>query len=191
MRYAILICVLVISISGFAQKVKVIEGNLNPLKGQKSIKVQFTYNDMIVGKDLTEPAYIKRKREEYDAKEPGRGANWEKNWFEDRERRFEPKFFELFQKYAEMSTTGDAKYTLIFHTVRTEPGWNVGVARASARIDAEVSIVETANQGNVIAKITVVNAPGSGAMGYDFDSGLRIQEAYAKSGKELGKLIAK
>ena len=147
---------------------------------------------MIVGKELTEEAYIKRKKEEYDAKEPGRGASWEKNWFDDREKRFEPKFYELFQKYAMMTTNStDAKYTLIFHTTRTEPGWNVGVARAAARIDAEVDIVETANPKNVIAKLTVINAPGSGGMGYDFDSGFRLQEAYAKSGKEIGKLISK
>lgn len=191
MRYVILICALVISISSFAQKIKIIQGSLAPLKGQKALKVEFTYNDMIVGKDLTEEAYIKRKKEEYDAKEPGKGASWEKNWYEDRKNRFEPKFFELFQKYTKLITngSGDPKYTMIFHTVRTEPGWNVGVARASARIDAEVTIVETADPSKIIAKITVVNAPGAGGMGYDFDSGFRIQEAYAKSGKELGKLI--
>jgi hypothetical protein len=39
--------------------------------------------------------------------------------------------------------------------------------------------------------LTIVNAPGQDAMGFDYDTGLRLQEAYAKSGKEIGKLIVK
>jgi len=81
---------------------------------------------------------------------------------------------------------------LIFHTTRTEPGWlATGLIRKSARIDGEVFVVETANRQNVIAQLSVINARGAGAMGYDYDTGLRIQEAYSKSGKEIAKLIVK
>jgi hypothetical protein len=170
--------------------VKLVEGSLKPLKGQTTIKTTFTYDNMIVGKDFTEEAYIKRKKEDYDKKEPGRGDKWEQAWVADRKDRFEPQFNELFEKHALISTkSDDPKYTLIFHTTRTEPGWNVGVMRAPARIDGEVLIVETADPTKIIAKLSVVNAPGRDAMGYDFDTGLRLQEAYAKSGKEIGQLI--
>lgn len=192
MKKTLLILLLVISVAGFAQKVKVVEGSLKPLQGEKVIKTEFTYDQMTIGKDgLKEQDYINRKKSDYDEKEKGRGDKWEKAWYADRTERFEPQFNELFEKFGKVSTKGDSKYTLIFKTTRTEPGWNVGVMRASARIDAEVLIVETANRSNVIAKLTVTNAPGRDAMGYDFDTGYRIQEAYAKSGKEIGKLIAK
>lgn len=191
MKKVLFFCLL-ISSSTFAQKVKVVDGSLSPLKGQKSILVEFTYDDMIVGKDLTEEAYIKKKKEEYNSKEPGRGEKWEKAWVDERKERFEPQFIELFEKHSSMKAKGsDAEYIMIFHTTRTEPGWNVGVMRTPARIDAEVSIREKTNPDKVIAKLTVVNAPGRDAAGFDFDTGYRIQEAYAKSGKEIAKLIAR
>ncbi|RAW01056.1 hypothetical protein [Pseudochryseolinea flava] len=190
MRKILLIFCLAVATTGFSQKVKLVEGSLKALKGETVITTEFTYDDMKIGKDgLTEEDYIARKKKDYDAKEVGRGDKWEKAWFADRKERFEPQFNELFEKHAKVATKGQSKYTIIFKTTRTEPGWNVGVARAAARIDGEAWVIETANPLNVIAKITVTNAPGRDAMGYDFDTGYRIQEAYAKSGKEIGKLI--
>jgi hypothetical protein len=191
MKRLLVVLVIASSVTVVAQKVKVVEGSLKPLKGETAINTKFTYDNMTVGKDLTEKEYIEKKKKDYDAKEPGRGDKWEKDWYNDRKERFEPQFHELFAKHSKMQVNaGKPRYTLIFHTTRTEPGWNVGVMRAPARIDAEVLIVETANQGNVVAKMTVTNAPGRDAVGYDFDTGYRIQEAYAKSGKEVGKLVA-
>jgi hypothetical protein len=184
---------MLVCISSYGQKVKLVEGDLKALAGQSSINVEFTYDNMTIGNDeLKEEDYIARKKKDYNAKEAGRGEKWEKAWVADRHERFEPQFIELFEKYSDMQVAkGNARYTLIFHTTRTEPGWNVGVMRAAARIDAEVTIVENTNRSKVVAKMTVTNAPGRDAMGYDFDTGYRIQEAYAKSGKEVGKLIVK
>ncbi len=67
------------------------------------------------------------------------------------------------------------------------PEWNVGDARAF--IDAEAWIVESANPSKVIAKIGLTRAHGRDAWGGDFETGARLQEAYAKSGKELGGFI--
>ncbi|HET9055063.1 MAG TPA: hypothetical protein VFM90_12865 [Cyclobacteriaceae bacterium] len=180
-----------ISSAALAQKVKLVKGSLEPLKDQSAINVEFTYANMIVGKDLKEEDYINRKKTEYNEKEAGRGDTWEKAWVNDRAQRFEPQFIELFQKYSERPVNAEGKYTLVFHTIRTEPGFNVGVWREAARIDAHVLIVETSNRDNIIAELSVMNAPGRDAMGYDFDTGYRIQEAYSKSGKELGQLIVK
>ena len=83
----------------------------------------------------------------------------------------------------------DAKYTLIFKTTSTEPGYNIGISRKNAEIDAEAWIVETANKAKKIAIITVTNAPGRMFGGYDFDTRSRIAEAYAVSGKKLGSYI--
>ena len=192
MKKLLLFAIMIMAGATFAQKIKIVEGSLDALKGATVIQTQFGYSNMVIGKDgLSEAEYIVKKKGEYNAKEAGRGDKWEISWKEDRANRFEPKFNELFEKTGSLSTKGASKYTLIFNTTRTEPGWNVGIMRQSAKIDAEVLVVETANPSTIIAKLTVMNAPGQDAMGYDFDSGLRIQEAYAKSGKELGKMIAK
>ena len=88
-----------------------------------------------------------------------------------------------------MSVVKDAKYTMIVKTVSIEPGWNIGISRKNAEIDLEVWIVETANKSSKLASFTISNVPGGTAFGYDFDTGLRISEAYAKAGKSLGKSL--
>ncbi|WP_028786422.1 hypothetical protein [Terrimonas ferruginea] len=178
-----------LSLTALAQKIKLKEGSLDVLKNETSINIEFTYDNMAVGKFDKEADYINKKKTEYNAKEAGRGDRWEKAWIDDRKNRFEPNFIELFTKHAEMTDSKKAKYTLIFHTTFTEPGFNVYVTRKNASIDAEVLIVETANKSNVIAKLTLDNAPGRTFMGNDWDTGERISESYAKAGKSLGKYI--
>jgi hypothetical protein len=178
-----------LAFAGFSQKIKKIEGDLAALKNETNINIEFTYDNMSVGKYKKEQDYIDAKKEEFNKKEPGRGDTWAKSWVADRENRFEPKFTELFSDASGMIVTTKAKYTLIFHTTSTEPGFNVVVNRKNAEIDGEVLIVETANRNNVIAKLSVNNSPGRTAWGYDYDTGERISEAYEKAGKSLGKYI--
>lgn len=172
-----------------AQKIKTTEGDLSVLKNETAINIEFTYDGMSVGKFDSEKDYLDKKTEEYNKKEPGRGDSWAKSWVADRASRFEPKFNELFMESSGMSIKKDAKYTLIFKTTSTEPGYNIVIKRKNAEIDAEVWIVETANRKNRIATLTVSNAPGRMFGGYDYDTGSRIAEAYAVAGKRLGKYI--
>ena len=179
----------IVSISISAQRIKINDGNLSALKSEKTINVEFTYDNMKVGKFDKEDDYLSTKKEEYNKKEPGRGDNWAKAWVSDRGFRFEPKFNELFEKYSELSIKKDSKYTLIFHTTFTEPGFNVGVWKKNAEINGEAWLVETANHSNVIAKISVEKVPGRSFWGGDYDTGERIAECYADGGKALGKFI--
>jgi len=179
----------ILTLSLQAQKIKVTEGDIKALKNEPSINIEFTYNGMRVGKFKTEEDYVTKKTEEYNKKEAGKGDTWAKSWVNDREERYEPKFVELFTENSNMKEDKNATYTLIFNTSFTEPGFNIGVMRQNAYIDGEVTIVETKNRNNVIAKLTVSKAPGRDVMGVDFDTGWRISEAYAKAGKSLGKYI--
>lgn len=190
MKNLSLVMLLCLSLTGYAQKIKLVEGDVSVLKGQKAVATEFTYDNMSVGKFPKEADYIAKKKSEYNEKEPGSGDKWETAWVNDRKDRFEPQFRELFSKYAEMSTVADdAPYTLIFKTVKTEPGWNIGISRSPAFIDAEAWIVDTKDKSKVLAKLTITKAPGRDAMGFDYETGARLQEAYAKAGKELGAYI--
>lgn len=174
----------------YAQKIKIIEGDLSALKGQTSLNTEFTYSPMGVGKYPDEKDYITKRKAELNEKEAGRGDKWEASWISDRKERFEPQFRELFSKHAGLSTVDEkAKYTLIFKTTFTEPGFNVGVMKRPAFIDGEAWIVETENKDKVISKITIAKAPGRDVWGLDYETGARLQEAYAKAGKELGGFI--
>lgn len=180
-----------------AQRIELKSGNLDFLKGQKDIKVEYVYDDMAVGKFEKEEDYVNKKVTEYNEKEAGKGDKWAVKWEEDRGTRFQPKFEQLLNKYLVKSGViveqhnNEASYTLILNTTFTEPGFNIGIMRRPAFIDVEVIFVETENHDNILAKIVIKKSPGADAMGYDFDSGTRIQEAYAKCGKELAKYLAK
>ena len=172
-----------------AQRIKLVEGDFSALKSEQKINTEFTYDNMSVGKYDKEADYIADKTADYNKKEAGKGDTWAKAWVSDRKSRFEPKFNDLFAKSSNMSISTDAKYTLIFKTTSTEPGFNIGITRKNAEINGEVWIVETANKEKVIAKATVLRAPGRMAGGFDFDTGERLSEAYEMAGKALGKYI--
>lgn len=180
-----------LSLTVQAQKIKLVEGDLSALKGEKSISLELTFNDMRVGKFDKEADYVAEKTAAYNKKEAGNGDKWAKAWVEDRETRFRPKFVELFESTSDMKVEESAKYTMIFNTTYTEPGFNVYVTRKNAEISGEILIVETANKSKVLAKITLERAQGRTFGGYDFDTGARIGEAYELAGKSLGKFVSK
>jgi hypothetical protein len=188
---AVFLALLSFSMISDAQKLKLTDGDLSALKDEKAINFEFTYDNMAVGKYDTEKEYIDKKTEEYNKKEAGKGDDWAKSWVTDRQSRFEPKFIELFTKTSEMTESKTAKYTIIFKTKFTEPGYNIVISRKNAKINADAVIVETANRNKVIATISVDNVPGRTFGGYDYDTGQRIGEAYADAGKALGKFIKK
>ncbi len=188
-KIVIVIVVAFFATNATAQRFKTIEGDMAVLKAETTISIEFTYDNMSVGKFDKEADYIEKKKDEYNAKEAGRGDKWEKSWVADRKMVFEPKFIDLFEKFTNMAVKPGAKYTMIFHTTTTEPGYNIYLVRKNAEIDAEVTIVETANRSKVIAVIDVKNAPGRTFSGNDYATGDRIAECYAVAGKKLGKFI--
>jgi len=169
--------------------------DLSYLKGEKELLVKFNYENMTAGRKKAEAEYVKEKTEEYNKKEAGKGDKWAKDWVDNRAGIYEPKFEELFNK-----TSGDlagdrkrssAKYTLIVHCTRMEPGWNIGISKMPAACDFEIMIVETANPSSIKSKGIMYNVPGSQFSGYDFDVASRLAECFAKCGKDLGKKLGK
>ena len=172
-------------------KAKLISGNLSFLKG-KTIGIQYVYDGMAVGKFKAEADYIAKKKADYNKDEPGRGDKWEAAWKADRATRFEPKFLLLLSENVtktgiQFGTSGE--YKMIVKTTFTEPGFNIGIARASAVINTEYTFQD--GSGKELAKVVIKGATGSTFGGFDFDTGVRITEAYALSGKILGKFLSK
>src|SRR6476469_9044366 len=102
---AIVLCTSVLSLTATAQKLKLIEGDLSVLKSEKTINTTFAYDNMSVGKFNKESDYIAKKKEDYNAKEAGKGDKWAKDWLNDRPDKFEPRFNELFAKSSELNIT--------------------------------------------------------------------------------------
>lgn len=194
MKKILTIALLLFSVVAFSQKITLKSGDLSGLKGQKSINISYDYSNMRVGKYADEKDYVAEKVKGYNEKEAGRGDSWKKAWIADRASRFQPNFEELLNKYLSksgISVSSDnksAEYRFDIITTRTEPGFNVYVARMNAEIDIEVVVYK----GNAeVARIVSKGNPGRTYGGYDYDSGERIQEAYAKAGKEIGNFLSK
>jgi hypothetical protein len=190
-RLTMLSFVLLLAGRGFGQKIKLEEGDLSPLKSEKTLAFAFTYDSMLMGGKghQTEAEYVAKKTEEYNKKTPGKGDEWAKAWKDDRETLYEPGFTKEFEKYGGLQPDPKAKYTLIFKTTFTEAGFNIGIMRHNAEISGVAWIVETSNKSHVIAKISVTKSPGGSFFDNDFANNERISTAYSEAGRGLGYFI--
>ena len=186
-----LISVLLPACSTFELK----EGDLSFLKGEKVLNVEYDYSKMSVGSFEDEADYVREKVTERNEDDPGSGDRWRSEWTGNRAGKFEPHFEELLNaqlapKDIAARRDAGARYTLVLATTHTEPGWNVGISRQPAHINVEVLFYESKVRGKVLAKLVGQRIPGASVWGFDYDVASRLQEAYAKCGKDLGKLLA-
>jgi hypothetical protein len=180
----------------FAQCKKV-SGDVSALKGQTVINLKYDYSKMAVGKYKTETEYMTHRVNDMNKKKEGDGDRWAIAYKADRTEKFQPSFEKsLNASLAKYKVTckadaADAKYTLVVRTTFMEPGYNVGVTRQNAYIKVEVDLVETANPAVVIASLLMKKEDSINMMGYDFDTGSRVQSAYDRAGGHLGSFLAK
>lgn len=182
----------------FAQKMKVVNGDFDFIKGQKEVNVEFVYDNQKLFKDnQTNEEYMESRSADLEEKSRGKGKAWEKKWIASRELIYAPKFLELMNRYMEKKRNmyfqeglTDAKYTLIVETKWLYPGWNVGVMKKGAKVTTNLKFVETANRDNVLLEINAKNAPGN-SFGGTYSNEDRIGEGYAKTGKTLAGLLIK
>ncbi|WP_273565361.1 hypothetical protein [Maribacter halichondriae] len=198
MKTNIFLLVLFVCTATFAQKMKIVDGGFDFLKGQKEVNVEFVYDNMqLLKKNLPEAQYVEEHAAEMEEKSPGKGETWKKSWAAARELIRQPKFLELMNRYfyedhgmAFKEGLSDAKYTLIVETVWLYPGWDAGVMKQPAKVTTNLKFVETANRDTVLAEVTSANAPGD-QWGSSFSNEDRLGEGYAKTGKSFAKLIEK
>jgi hypothetical protein len=183
---------------------KFINGDVKFLKGQTSLSIKFSYDNMMVGQ-LTEDAYITQKTQEQNRMKSGSGDTWAKKWKDDRVQRFEPDFLKWFNSsmkklgIVSTSVTGEAstKYTLLIKTTKVEPGVYVGVSTfghdvgQETYINIEADFIESTNPSTVLASISVSKVVGAATSFANYDAGLRLTNAYMNAGKNLGSFIVK
>lgn len=177
-------------------KIRLVSGNLNFLKGEKKLNVKYDYSEMKVG-GFDEEDYLKDQVTKKNKKKPGSGDKFREEWDNNKENKYAPKFEELLNKYLKDDNmvagrdSVDTKYTVILKTTLLEPGFNVGISRKPAYINVDIIFVANSDPKKVIAKLVMTNVPGQDGMGFDYDTGSRIAESYAKCGKGLGEFIDK
>lgn len=186
------------SIHTHAQKIKLKEGSVAALKKEKAFKFEYNYDSMSVGEFPKEADFVAKRTQELNLSTPGRGDKWAASWVSDRKDLCEPKFEDEFNREFKTNEDGVAKYTIIIHTTATEPGYMGGIGgflpggKKAAEINAEITIVETADHSKKIAVITIERAEGrQTSHGLIYDEHLRISLAYGIAGRDLAKFIKK
>lgn len=195
----LVLSVLFVSSMMTAQRMDVVKGNFDFLKGQKEINVQFDYSELTLMKEKkSEAAYIEDRTNDLNEKNKNVGDIWAKKWKASRELSWNPKFLELVnvvlsKKDVDVSFQEElatAPYTLIVKSVWIYPGWDVMMMKQPAKVTTLLTFVETANPSNVLVEITSEEAPGD-QWGSNFSNETRIGEGYAKTGKSLAQRLLK
>lgn len=196
MKKATLLLALVITTLSYGQKMKVKEGSIKNLKGIEQFDLAFDYSDLEIPKYKSEEEFLKDKMAKRDEKKKGTGEKFKKSWFNDRAEKYHPMFVESFNKrfkegQVSVSEGTESKYVMNIHTTKLYAGYNVGIVRHNAEINAEVTVYERANPSTILLKGTYKDVPGNGAFGNDYDSGFRISHCYAKLAKNVAVYILK
>ena len=189
------ILMLVCSFSSFAQKMKVLSGNFDFLKGQQELNVVFDYTPMtFYNEKMSENDYLEKRNKDISAnKGSAEAENWKNDWEYSKSTAFPNKFFASMNKNCDIVTGSkeSAPYTLIVQSIWIYPGWFAGVMKQHAKVTTLLKFIETANPTNVLLEINSEKAPGD----IDFvgipNTNDRIAEGYAKTGKSLAKLLTK
>ena len=189
------LALMMMSSSAFAG-LKVKDGELAGLLSHKKILVEYSYDGLMVGK-TEEAAYIEKKVAKKNEAEAGSGDAWLEAWKSDRAGRYQPKFEDLLNKYLGeegVSVSPDEASpdaVMLVHVTRIEPGHYVGVSSAPSQVDMMVDFVDPADRSKLLCRISLFKVPGQGPTPVMVDTGSRISQAFAKSGKDLAKLLVK
>ena len=178
-----------------AQKMKIVSGNFDFLKGQKELNITFDYEQMSFYNDkLSADEYVSRREKEItENKGKTEAENWKSDWEYSKTTSFPNKFMSTMNGNLDMETSRNpnAPYTLIVETIWIYPGWYAAVMKQHSKVSTRLKFVETANPSQVLLTITSDKAPGDINFVGIANNNDRIAEGYGKTGKSLAKMILK
>jgi hypothetical protein len=149
----------------FAQKIKWQSGEDLPfVKDITAFNVIYDFTNMTVAEG-TEQAFLDARKSEMNADKAGEGDEFVSNWNKAKTEKYPKHFEETFNKEfrKEGVTVGQqaaAKYTIIIKVNNVKTGKGSAWGKKPAMLDFTISIVETANQTNVLATGTMEDVKG-------------------------------
>jgi hypothetical protein len=176
-------------------KIGILSGDPEYFKNANNYHILFDYSNLKVGQYADEQSYIEYMKDDAEKRKEGSSDNWVKKWYSDRADVFQPKFIELFNKYSGNKIIIDSiyknqQYVLCLHTQFLEIGFNKNFTKSPTYINVIVTIYEP-NSSEKPLIISMVNIIGDEVYSSYSDDYRRIEEAYAKCGKELAKYMLK
>lgn len=162
-----------------------------------------------------EPDFVAQKIVKFNKRKPGNGDKWAKSWYDARTLYFEPNFEKEFKSrlkgFGINATTKNtqAKYTIIIKTTNLTFGWldpafstdflggtamrNQADHRMVTYADYFITIVETGNHSNLMARASVRNVYGRRVPMFSMNrfKAKLVGPCYDRAGKMLGKSAIK
>ena len=197
MKKSLLLVFAALSVMISAQKLNVVSGSFDFLKGQKEVNVKVTFDDMkMMAENLTEEQYLENRKRDILDGNPKNEDEWKK-WSEDWQQnktRFADDFAKGLSPMKNIVFGKDlpSKYTLIVETKWLYPGWYGGMMMQPAKLTSVLKFVETDNPTQVLLQLEGDKIDGIGVKGRNLvmEYG-RVALAYQKTGKLLMKEISK
>lgn len=180
-----------------AQDPKIISGKPESLKAIKTWNVEFVFRNPDIHKEGKEDAFVAKKTKEFNEKEKGKGDRWAKNWEENKQELYKPKFELLMNKYLKESgvkvgaEAEGAKHTIIVETTWMYLGYNVGVSSQPSKITSTISFVSDADKTKPLFQVQMIESPGNVVTSNPYSEFDRLIESYAKCGKDLAGYLSK
>lgn len=190
MKKILLFLLLAISTSLMSQRVKVISGDYNFLKGEKFLKVVFKFNDVkFEKKNLTEDEFITNRMLEIEkAKGKEEAEKWKSDWEYTKQKTFPEKFLASWNKNT--SIEASTKFEKTKYTLIVEPKWiHVGsfvmpFANDVSLLNSILTFVETDHPDHIFMVVEGIKATGDNGFGVPNHND-RVAECYAKTSKML------
>ncbi|WP_136668450.1 hypothetical protein [Flavobacterium sp. H122] len=137
MKFKFLFLILFVISSGYSQRFKILEGELENLKNINSFNAEFNYENIEVHGFKSEEEFLKEKMEKRNA-DPGKAEEFRANWFSNREKYYNPAFIDYFNKYfknQECKIASEAAHLMKVNLTWIYTGYAVEPAKLSTVID--------------------------------------------------------
>jgi len=185
MKKSVLFLLLFISFQGFTQRFNILSGSHKNLKGISQYNVTFDYSNLKVHGFETEADYLKEKKLKRSNKE-GKAEEFEKDWFEAREKQYEPAFIAYFNKKFEKAEVVCSKNSELQYTMNVKTTWIYpGYFSEPAKISAVITFTETKNPSNILFSLEYEKSIGYEDADFNGKLGNRITGAYEKIAKNI------
>lgn len=177
------------------QKIGILSGNPEYYKNAINYHIRFDYSNLKVGQYADEQSYIDYMKDDAEKRKEGSSDIWLRKWYSDRNLVYQPKFIELFNKFSGNKIKIDTVYknqqfVLSLNTQFLEIGFNKNFTKSPTYINVIATIYEP-NSSEKPLIISMENVVGDEVFSSYSDDYRRIEEAYAKCGKELAKYMLK
>lgn len=189
---------LLFSTTLFPQRGEILEGDFTNLKGISVYNLIFDYSNVSVPHYDTEEAFLSSIVEEYESLEEGKGEQFKKDWFSNREKYYEPEFMNRFNYYlkkgeikvgmnldkVDYTNLEKVDYFMEVQMVHLYTDYANKDLRANSEISANISFYNINEPENILLKVQYfeINAETSKST----NQASKVSKSYG----QLGKLLA-